>query len=84
MPDENSTTQQILFRRRLGFFFIFRIVPGFFLGFFPRRWGTMSADHDYGFDDEMMIHHISEQEFMTLRRAGIPEVPVMMGMGPEY
>mgnify|MGYP000852380021 CR=1 FL=1 len=84
MPDETSTTQQIPFRRRLGFFFIFPIAPGFFLGFFPRRFGAMSADYGYSNDDEMMIHRISEQEYMTLRRVGIPEVPVMMGMSQEY
>ena len=84
MPEENSATQQIPFRRRFGFFFIFRISPGFFLGFFPRRWGTMVADYDYNPDDEMMIQRISEQEYMTLRRVGVPEVPVMMGMGVDY
>ncbi|HHT71567.1 MAG TPA: hypothetical protein GX016_08335 [Firmicutes bacterium] len=34
----------------------------------------MSADYGYSSDDEMMIRRISEQEYMTLRRVGIPEV----------
>ncbi len=84
MTEEASTTQQLPFRRRLGFFFIFRIAPGFFIGFLPRRWGAMSADYGYNYDDEMTIERITEQDYMTLRRMGIPEVPVMMGMAQEY
>ena len=45
-----------------------------FLGFFPRGGGALSADYGYSSDDEMMIRCISEQEYMTLRRVGIPEV----------
>lgn len=84
MPEETSTSQQLPFRRRLGFFFIFRIAPGFFIGFLPRHWGAMSADYGYNYNDDMAIERISEQDYMTLRRIGVPEVPVMMGMGQEY
>ncbi len=44
----------------------------------------MTADYSYNLDDEMMIERITEQDYMTLRRMGIPEVPVMMGMVQEY
>ncbi|MGI6130054.1 MAG: hypothetical protein ACOYEO_08210 [bacterium] len=84
MPDKQVSAQQFGFGRRFGFFFIFRIAPGFFVGFLPRRLGAMSADYGYSYNDDMMIQRINEQEYMTLRRIGIPEVPVATGMGAEY
>ena len=81
---ETPTTQQFSSRRRFHFLFIFRIAPGFFVGFVPRRHG-FSSDlnqdfaHDYGYyEDDMAIHRISEQEYMFLRRIGISEIDVMM------
>jgi len=75
---EIPETQQFA-RRRFGFFFIFRIAPGFFIGFIPGGGRPFAADYNpyeyYG--DDMMIQRISEQEYMVLRRVGIPEVPVM-------
>lgn len=36
-------------------------------------------DNDYGYhDDDWCIQRISEQEYMFLRRIGIPEMNVMM------
>jgi hypothetical protein len=67
-------------RRRFGFFFIFRIAPGFFVGFIPGGRRFFAADYnpyEY-YDDEMVIRQMSEQEYMVLRRIGVPEVPVMM------
>lgn len=72
-------------RRRFGFFFVFRLAPGFFVGFVPRRrafgtdltgggyWGD-----DYGYDEEMCIQRINEQEFAFLQRIGVPEMTVML------
>jgi hypothetical protein len=86
---EKPTTQQIPRRRRFNFLFIFRISPGFFVGFIPRRYAMSSSgyspdydynyDNDYGYyDDDWCIQRISEQEYMFLRRIGIPEMNVMM------
>jgi hypothetical protein len=36
-------------------------------------------DYDYGYhDDDWCIQRINEQEYMFLRRLGIPEMSVMM------
>ncbi|HHV19759.1 MAG TPA: hypothetical protein GXZ27_13140 [Thermoanaerobacterales bacterium] len=81
---ETPTTQQFPSRRRFRFLFIFRITPGFFVGFVPRRHGFSSDfnpdfTHDYGhYEDDMAIQHINEQEYMFLRRIGISEIDVMM------
>jgi hypothetical protein len=81
---ETPTTQQFPLRRRFRFLFIFRITPGFFVGFVPRRHGFSSDfsqdfSHDFDdFDDDMAIQRISEQEYMFLRRIGISEIDVMM------
>jgi hypothetical protein len=85
---EKPTAQQIPRRRRFSFLFIFRISPGFFVGFIPRRFAMSSGyspdfdfdnDYDYGFhDDDWCIQRINEQEYMFLRRLGIPEMNVMM------
>lgn len=84
---DQPAAQQFQFRRGFGFFFIFRISPGFFVGFVPRR-STYASDYDtgynpgynpgYGYDDQMSIQRINEQEYMFLRRIGVPEVSVMM------
>lgn len=68
--------------RRFGFFFIFRIAPGFFVGFFPSGRRFLAADYgpspyDY-YQDDMVIRRITEEEYMTLRRVGVPEVAVML------
>ena len=91
LVSEKPTTQQIPRRRRFNFLFIFRISPGFFVGFIPRRYAMSSSgyspdydynydnDYDYGYyDDDWSIQRISEQEYMFLRRIGIPEMNVMM------
>jgi hypothetical protein len=86
---EKATAQQFSGRRRFGFLFIFRISPGFFVGFIPRRFAMASSgfapdfdfgtDYDYGYhDDDWCIQRINEQEYMFLRRLGIPEMSVMM------
>ncbi|NLZ54494.1 MAG: hypothetical protein GX892_15385 [Thermoanaerobacteraceae bacterium] len=86
---EKPTTQQLPRRRRFSFLFIFRISPGFFVGFIPRRFAMSasdcSPDYDYDFDfdygycdNDMVIQRINEQEYMFLRRLGIPEMNVMM------
>ena len=84
---EKAAAQQFPRRRRFGFLFIFRISPGFFVGFVPRRFAMSSSgytpdfdfDNDYGFyDDDWCIQRINEQEYMFLRRLGIPEMNVMM------
>ncbi len=86
---EKPTTQQFHRRPRFRFLFIFRISPGFFVGFVPRRFAMSSSgyspdfdfdfDNDYGYhDDDWCIQRISEQEYMFLRRIGIPEMNVMM------
>jgi hypothetical protein len=74
LSDKAETLQ---FRRRFRFIFIFRIVPGFFVGIIPG--GRMRFDLEYGsnYDDEMTIMRISEQEYMFLRRIGVPECRVM-------
>ncbi|MDD4569356.1 MAG: hypothetical protein PHE70_04420 [Tepidanaerobacteraceae bacterium] len=81
---ETPTTQQFASRRRFHFLFIFRITPGFFVGFVPRRHGFSSDfSHDFSdnygyYDNDMAIHRINEQEYMFLRRIGIPEMDVIM------
>jgi len=86
---EKPTVQQIPRRRRFGFLFIFRLSPGFFVGFVPRRFAMSSSgfgpdfdfdnDFDYSYyDDDWCIQRINEQEYMFLRRLGIPEVNVIM------
>jgi hypothetical protein len=85
---DQPVTQQFQFRRGFGFFFVFRISPGFFVGFVPRR-SSYSSDYStgygpgysnpgYDYDDQMGIQRISEQEFTFLRRIGVPEVSIMM------
>lgn len=79
--DDTPQVQQVPFRRRLNFFFIFRIAPGFFVGFVPRRHGfTSDYDYqgDYYHDDDICIRRINEQEYMFLRRIGIVEVDVVV------
>ncbi|HHY70958.1 MAG TPA: hypothetical protein GX519_04735 [Thermoanaerobacterales bacterium] len=81
---ETPATQQFPSRRRFRFLFIFRISPGFFVGFVPRRHGFTSDfsqdfTQDYFYhDDDMAIQRINEQEYMFLRRIGITEIDVMM------
>lgn len=86
---DKPTTQQVFRMRRFSFLFIFRISPGFFVGFVPRRFAMSSSgygpdfdfdsDYDFGYqDDDFCIQRISEQEYMFLRRIGIPEMNVMM------
>jgi len=78
--DDTPKTQQATFGRRLRFLFLFRISPGFFVGFVPRRSVRTSSGFydDYCYDDDMCIRRISEREYMSLRRLGIDEVDVMM------
>ena len=74
--------QPAFLQRRFRFLFIFRVSPGFFVGFVPRRHGFSSefpGDFSGGYyDDDMAILRISEQEYMFMRRIGVPEIDVMM------
>jgi len=81
---ETPKTQQFSRRRSLRFLFIFRISPGFFVGFIPFRqrysdYHPGFPDNSYGghYDDDMCIQRINEQEFMFLRRIGVPEMNVI-------
>jgi len=76
---ENPTSKQFgRPGRRLGFFFLFRIRPGFFIGFIPRRFGAFSESFGSDQYDDMVIERISEEDYMVLQRLGIMEVQVMM------
>ena len=89
MTDKPKTQQVPFGRRRFRFLFIFRISPGFFVGFVPRRFAHSSdySDNYHGghyddncsyHDDDMCIRRINEQEYMCLRRLGIDEIDVVM------
>jgi len=48
-------------------------------GYSPDYDYNYDNDYDYGYyDDDWSIQRISEQEYMFLRRIGIPEMNVMM------
>lgn len=73
---DKVTSKQFLPGIRTGFFFIFRLRPNFFVGFIPRTWGAFGADPGYGYDNNMSIERIDEQEYLFLQRLGVPEVQV--------
>lgn len=78
----SNNPETLQFRRGFRFLFIFRIAPGFFVGIIPRRHIGFTSDFGTG-DEEMTIMRISEQEFMFLRRIGMPESHVMMAQQYE-